>query len=55
MNVKPKVAAAGAGGAVATLAVWIAAQFGVDMPPGVGEAIATLLAVAAGYFKSDNA
>ena len=48
---QPKVQAAGIGGAIATLAVWIAAQFGVDMPPEVGAAVAALLSLAAGYFK----
>jgi len=54
MNPTPKIAAAGIGGAVATLAVWISAQFGVDMPPEVGAAVATVLSFAAGYLKSDN-
>lgn len=51
MQPTPKIAAAGVGGAIATLAVWIAAQFGVDMPQEVGAAIATVLSLTAGYFK----
>lgn len=52
---QPKIQAAGAGGAIATIAVWVAAQFGVDMPPEVGAAIAAVLSVAAGWLKRDNA
>ena len=51
---KPKVAAAGASGAVATLVVFIAAQLGVEMSAEVGAAIATLVAFAGGYLKSES-
>lgn len=47
-----KVQAAGAAGAAATLVVFIAAQFGLEIPTGVEGAIATLLAFAAGWLKS---
>lgn len=49
-----KVQAAGAAGAAATVAVFIAAQFGLEVPPGVEAALATLFAVAAGYLKRDT-
>ena len=52
MKPQPKVAAAGIGGSAAVLIVWIAGQFGVDMPAEVGAAIAALIGFAAGYFKS---
>ena len=46
-----KVQAAGFGGALSVIAIWVAAQFGVDMPAEVGAGIATLAAFAAGYLK----
>lgn len=51
---KNKVRAAGVGGAVATVIVWTAAQFGVDMPPEVASAWATLLALGAGWFAKEG-
>lgn len=50
---KPKVAAAGAAGAATVLIVFIAGQFGLDIPDGVGEAITALIAFLAGYFKRE--
>jgi hypothetical protein len=50
---KNKVRAAGLGGAVATVIVWTAGQFGVDMPPEVASAWAALLGVAAGWFAKE--
>ena len=47
-----KVAAAGIGGAVATLIVYVAGLAGVEVPGDVGAAIATVVAFAAGYLKS---
>ena len=47
----PKVAAAGIGGAVATLIVYLASVAGVEIPGDVGAAIATVVAFAAGYLK----
>lgn len=52
MRPVPKVAAAGIGGAVATITVYIAAQFGVEIPGDVGAAIATVVAFAAAYLRS---
>ena len=51
MKPVPKVAAAGIGGAVATIVVYIAAQVGVEIPGDVGAAIATVVAFAAAYLK----
>lgn len=47
-----KVAAAGIGGAVATLVVYLASLTGVEVPGDVGAAIATVVAFAAGYLKT---
>ena len=47
----PKVAAAGIGGAVATLIVYVAGLAGVEVPGDVGAAIATVVAFAAAYLK----
>jgi hypothetical protein len=52
MNVHAKVAAAGTSGAVATLIVFVCAQFGVDIPGEVGAAIATLVGFLGGFVKS---
>lgn len=38
------------GGAVATICVFVASQFGVDMTAEVGASAATVVAVVAGYF-----
>lgn len=51
MKPVPKVAAAGIGGAVATLIVYGAGLAGVEVPGDVGAAIATVVAFAAGYLK----
>lgn len=49
---RKKVAAgAGAGGA-SILVIWIASQFGLDVPPEVASAFTTLVGTLAGYFKS---
>jgi|694.fasta_scaffold136609_5 hypothetical protein len=52
MKPVPKVAAAGIGGAVATLIVYLASVAGVEVPGDVGAAIATVVAFAAGYLKA---
>lgn len=52
-NPDPKVIAAGIGGAVTTIIVWLLIRFaGVEMPADVTAAIATLIAIAAGYLTS---
>jgi hypothetical protein len=49
----PKVVAAGLGGAVATLLVWLLSEFaGRDMPAEAGAALAAVLAFVFGYLKS---
>ena len=50
-----KVAAAGGGGAAALVLVFVAGQFGVEMPPEVAAALAALGAAVAGYFKRERA
>ena len=51
-KIHPKVAAAGIGGAAATLLIWIGEMFGLDVTPEVAAAIATIIAFAAGYLKT---
>lgn len=49
----PKVAAAGIGGALAVIVVWlIGATTAVDVPGEVGAAIATVCGFLSGYLKS---
>jgi hypothetical protein len=48
---RPKVAAAGAGGAFATVLVVIANAAGVDLPPEAASGIVAVVAFAAGYLK----
>lgn len=49
-----KVTAATAAGAASVLVVFIAGALGVDLSPEAGAAIATLLAFAAGYLKTEK-
>ncbi len=53
MSVNPKVQAGGYAGAVTILVVYIAGLFGLDVPAEAASALTTLVAVAAGYFKSE--
>lgn len=49
----PKVVAAGVGGALATVLLWVlTAVTAVDVPTPVTAAVTTLLAFAAGYLKT---
>lgn len=49
----PKMVAAGVGGALATLAVWLLnALTGVEVPAEAAAALTALLSFAAGYIKS---
>lgn len=48
----PKVAAGGIFGAAAIVIVWIAGQFGVEVPPEVAAAFTVLLGSGAAYIKS---
>jgi putative flippase GtrA len=48
---RPKVAAAGIAGAATTILIWILnSLLGVEVPPEVAAALATILAFLAGYF-----
>lgn len=47
----PKVAAAGSGGAAATVLIAVAAQLGIDLPPEVAAGVVAIVAFAAGYLK----
>jgi hypothetical protein len=50
----PKVAAAGASGAVAVVVVYVAGLLGLDMPAEVSAAVAALVAFAGGYFRKGD-
>ncbi len=49
----PKVAAAAAAGALATLIVGVLALAGVEVPETLAAALATVLAFAAGYLRTE--
>ena len=50
-----KVTAAGIGGAIATIAIWVAQEFGgITVPPFVGTAAGGLLAAVFGYFARER-
>lgn len=49
-----KVKASGASGAVVTIIVWVAFEYGVDIPAGVGEAMVVLVSFIAGYVKTER-
>lgn len=51
MDLHPKVGAAGAGGSLAVVLVFVAKMFGMDMPAEVAAAVASLAAFVAGYVK----
>lgn len=50
----PKVAAAGAGGALAVVMVWMLSLVGISVPGEVGAAIATLGAYVAGWLRREG-
>ena len=50
-----KMEGVAAGGAVATVAVWVAAQLGVELPTEVAVAFAALIAFVAGYVTRERA
>lgn len=52
MKPVPKVGAAGIAGAISVLVIFVAQQFGVEVPGDVGAAIGTVVAFTAGYLKS---
>lgn len=49
-----KVAAAGIGGSIAIVLIWLAGQFGVELTAEVASALTALIAFAAGYFKKST-
>ena len=50
-----KVAAAGIAGAISVLVIYLAsALFGIELPTGVGESIAVIVAFVAAYFKRNE-
>lgn len=51
-RIHSKVAAAGIGGAVATVLVWVAEMAGLEVTPEVAAAFATIVAFGAGYLKT---
>lgn len=53
--ISPKVAAATVAGGIATILVWLIGLTGVNVPPEVSAAIATVLAGGAGYLVRDRA
>lgn len=54
MNLNPKTTAAAVAGAVTVLIVFVAAQFGLEIPGDVAAAITTVIAVVAAYLKGAN-
>lgn len=49
-----KVTAAGLGGAIVLVAIWIAGLFDVEIPAEVAAALTTLVSFAAGWFKLEE-
>jgi hypothetical protein len=49
---QPKVAAGGAAGAVTVVIVFIAGQFGLEIPPEVAAALTVLISTGFAYLKS---
>lgn len=50
---QPKVVAGGVAGALTIVLVWVAGQFGLDVPPEVASAFTVLVSFAAGYLKAE--
>jgi hypothetical protein len=49
-----KVAAAGIGGSLSVVLVWVAGMFGVEVPAEVASAITTIVAFFAGYLVREK-
>lgn len=49
-NISQKTSLTGAGGALATVIIFIADTFGYEMDPGIAAAIVTIITVALAYF-----
>lgn len=52
LNLHPKVKWGALYAALSTAAIAVLAAFGVDVPQGVAAAVATIVYLVAGYFKS---
>jgi hypothetical protein len=48
-----KVTAAGIGGAITAVLVWILGVYGTVIPPDVASAITTIVSFAAGYIRAE--
>lgn len=56
MNLNPKVSAGVLAGAISTILIWLASEFGgVSVPGGVASAITTLLTFAVSYMTPAGA
>lgn len=53
-DISPKVSGAVLGASLATIGVFVAQQFGLEIPVGVEGAIATLIGGIIGYLVPDN-
>ena len=51
MNLNPKIASAGAAGALTVVLVWVLSLFGVEIPSEVAAAVTIIIAFAAGYIR----
>lgn len=51
----PKVVAGGIGSSIVVLLVWIAGEYGVQIPPEVASALTVLVGFAASYFVKNRA
>jgi hypothetical protein len=49
-----KVAAAGVGGSLSIVLVWVTGMFGIEVPPEVASAVTTLVAFFAGYLVKEK-
>lgn len=50
-----KVAAAGVGGSLTVLVIYVLGLFGVDLPPEVASALSALISFGAGYIVKERA
>lgn len=53
-DISPKISGVAAAGALATIGVFVASQFGLVIPPGVEAAIAVVIATVVGYLIPDR-
>lgn len=53
MKPRPKVAAAGIGGAASILLVWVAGLLGLEVPAEVAAAFSTVVSFAAGWLQPE--